>query len=112
MALLPPVKFGVPNTEQLLPSLTPYDIALCFLIKGYLCPDNEDPGGAWPQRQALGDSLLSCIRQKDSAKQPSFVELKAHLAVSLSLSKTRQADSDSASARNLLLMQQQKHNLA
>ena len=81
MAQLPPVKFGVCNNEQTLPSLTPYDVALCFLIKGYLCPDSEDPGGAWPQRQALGDSLLTCIRQKETVRQPTLEQLKSQLEV-------------------------------
>ena len=81
MALVQPVKFGVPNTHLILPSITPYDIALCFLIKGYLCPGDDDPGGSWPQRQALGDALLTGIRQKISPRQPSIVELAGQLQV-------------------------------
>ena len=79
--LLPPVNFELPNTDNVLPSITPHQIALCFLIKGYLSPGENDPGGSWLHRQALGDVLLSAIREANSYREPTIKELATRLRV-------------------------------
>lgn len=81
--------------RSLLPSITPHQVALCFLVKGYLSPGEGDPGGNWSQRQALGDALLTVIRGLGSGvREPSIWEL-AHtlqIHVTTTLRSTRHAD--------------------
>ena len=78
---LPPINFELPNMLDVLPTITPHQVALCFLIKGYLSPGENDPGGSWPQRQALGDALLTAIREADSVREPTIRELATRLQV-------------------------------
>ena len=78
---LPPVIFELPNREDALPIITPHHIALCFLSKGYLSPGLDDAGGTWPQRQALGDALLTAIREADAVREPSIRVLATRLEV-------------------------------
>jgi hypothetical protein len=85
MALHTPVKitFGAPPDRAAtagLPTLTPHAVGLCFLIRGYLSPQANDPGGAWVQRQALGDALLRAMRRADGPREPSLAALAAELA--------------------------------
>lgn len=79
---LPPINFELPNRLDVLPTITPHQVALCFLIKGYLSPGENDPGGSWPQRQALGDALLTAVREADSVREPTIRELAGRLHVS------------------------------
>lgn len=78
---LPPVNFELPNRLDVLPTITPHQVALCFLVKGYLSPGENDPGGTWPQRQALGDALLTAIREAGSVREPNIRQLARKLKV-------------------------------
>ena len=78
---LPPVKFGSTDPNVILPSITPYNVTLCFLVKGYLSPSDGDPGGSWRQRQALGDVLLTAIRRQYDIVDPSIAEFATSLRV-------------------------------
>lgn len=78
---LPPVSFELPNDNVFLPTITPHQVALCFLIKGYLSPGEHDPGGTWPQRQALGDALLTAVREENGLWEPTITELALRLRV-------------------------------
>lgn len=78
---IPPINFELPNRLDVLPTITPHQIALCFLVKGYLSPGENDPGGTWPQRQALGDALLTTIREAETIKEPNMRQLAKRLKV-------------------------------
>ena len=81
-ACLPPIQFDLPKEDKLLPLITPCQVALCYLVKGYLSPGENDPGGTWPQRQALGDALLSAIREADNVREPPIQVLADRVQVS------------------------------
>jgi len=91
---LPPINFELPNRLDVLPTITPHQIALCFLVKGYLSPGENDPGGTWPQRQALGDALLTAVRESDTVREPNITQLAKRLKaeVTRNLSTTAFAD--------------------
>jgi uncharacterized membrane protein YgcG len=91
---LPPINFELPNRLDVLPTITPHQVALCFLVKGYLSPGENDPGGTWPQRQALGDALLSAVRESDRVREPNIKQLAMRLMteVTRNLSTTPFAD--------------------
>jgi anaphase-promoting complex subunit 5 len=92
--LLPPINFELPNRLDALPTITPHQVALCFLVKGYLSPGENDPGGTWPQRQALGDALLTAVRESDRVREPNIRQLARRLKaeVTRNLSTTSFAD--------------------
>ncbi|KAH7618877.1 putative Anaphase-promoting complex subunit 5 [Nannochloris sp. 'desiccata'] len=91
---LPPINFELPNRLDVLPTITPHQVALCFLVKGYLSPGENDPGGTWPQRQALGDALLTAVRESDTVREPTIRQLSKRLEaeVTRNLSTTAFAD--------------------
>ena len=91
---LPPINFELPNRLDVLPTITPHQVALCFLVKGYLSPGENDPGGTWPQRQALGDALLTAVREADRVREPNIRLLARRLKaeVTRNLSTTAFAD--------------------
>ena len=78
---LPKITFGEPPESTGLPAITPHQVALCYLVKGYLSPADHDPGGTWLQRQALGDALLRSMRRAENIREPSMAELIATLEV-------------------------------
>lgn len=90
------IPLGAPaHHRSLLPTITPHQVAVCFLIKGYLSPGEGDPGGNWTQRQALGDALLTVIRGMGSGvREPSIWELAHTLQIHVTavLRTTRHAD--------------------
>ena len=78
---LPPVRFGTTDPQLILPTITPYNVALCFLVKGYLSPSAGDPRGTWRQRQALGDALLTAIRRCHSIFDANILDFGNFLKV-------------------------------
>jgi tetratricopeptide (TPR) repeat protein len=90
------IPLGAPAYQRsLLPTITPHQVAVCFLIKGYLSPGGDDPGGNWTQRQALGDALLTVIRgMGNGVRELSIWELAHTLQIHVTaiLRTTQHAD--------------------
>lgn len=77
----PNITFETPPAGGMgLPAITPAQVALCHMVKGYLSPGDSDPGGTWVQRQALGDALLRAMR-RSGIVEPTMEELIATLQV-------------------------------
>lgn len=63
--------------------LTPYDVALCMLLRSYLCPADEfDPPPHSPLHAAFGEALLAEVRRRDAVACPTLVQLLQHIQVS------------------------------
>ena len=62
-------------------AITPYDVALCVLLRAYLCPDESDPSPHSPLHASFGAALLQEIRRHDAVEAPSLFELLQRLQV-------------------------------
>lgn len=62
--------------------LRPYDVALCMLLRSYLCPADEvDPPSHSPLHAAFGEALLAEARRRDAVACPSLVQLLQRIQV-------------------------------
>ena len=62
-------------------AITPYDVALCVLLRAYLCPDESDPSPHSALHASFGEALLQEIRRHDAVEAPSLFELLQRLQV-------------------------------
>ncbi len=66
----------------LMEPLQPYDVALCMLLRSFLCPvDDVDPPPHSPLHAAFGEALLAEVRRCDTVACPSLVQLLRHIQV-------------------------------
>lgn len=80
--VVPQIKFGKSDPDVILPQISPYHIAVCYMCKAYLHPTEvNDPTGSWSQRQALGDALLTSIRYTKLPRLPTIQEFAEQLQV-------------------------------
>lgn len=56
-------------------AVKPYDVALCTLLRSYLCPLEDGPPPDSPLHAAFGEALLREIRRRGEAANPSLIEL-------------------------------------
>ena len=67
-------------------ALRPYDVALCMLLRSYLCPlDESEPSPLSPLHALLGEALLREIRRRDEVAHPSLLGLLRNVQVRLPL---------------------------
>ena len=73
-----------PGGSQEMEALRPYDVAMCMLLRSYLCPlDESDPSPLNPLHALLGEALLREIRRRDEVAQPSLIGLLRNVQVRL-----------------------------
>lgn len=56
-------------------AVRPHDVALCSLLRSYLCPLEDDPPAESPLHAAFGEALLREVRRCDAATAPTLIEL-------------------------------------
>lgn len=51
------------------------ELALCMLLRSYLCPDESDPSPYIPLHGFFGEALLQEIRRREDVGSPSLIDL-------------------------------------
>lgn len=63
-------------------NVTAHDVALCTLLRSYLCPQEDDPPPHGPLHAAFGEALLREIRWREELASPSLVDLLRRIQAS------------------------------
>ena len=64
-------------------AMRPHDVAICMMLRSYLCPDDSDPSPLSPLHALLGEALLREIRRRDEVAHPSLLGLLRNVQVRL-----------------------------
>ena len=67
--------------------LRPYDVALCMLLRSYLCAGEADPSTTSPLHGVFGEALLMEIKRRDEAATPTLIQLLQRMQVCVGLAE-------------------------
>ncbi|KAL4854908.1 Anaphase-promoting complex subunit 5 [Chlorella vulgaris] len=77
---VPPLAASQPAPQRpvAMETVKAVDVALCVLLRAYLCPDESDPAATSDLHPLFGQALLHEIRRREETHSPSLIQLLQH----------------------------------